>query len=148
MHIFQMQDLVKNRRQELYGEGDKVSVIEKKYGSGKKMDCFLHFNVVWTDEKGKQRVLGFGDPELFHLMKYADLEVHWDGTFKEAPAGFYQTLILSIIDGGSGMHVPIFYVLMSTKTESAYDIVFHQIKITIGKHIFIRLLDQLLLVCL
>jgi hypothetical protein len=74
-------------------------------------DCFLHFNVVWTDEKGNQSVLGFGDRELFRLMKYFELEEHWDGTFKEAPVGFYQTLILSIIDGGSGQRHACPYLL-------------------------------------
>jgi hypothetical protein len=43
-----------------------------------------------------------------------------------------------MVAAASGMHAPIFYVLMSIKTEAAYEIVFHQIKITItiGKCIF------------
>ena len=31
------------------------------------------------------------------------------------------------------MHVPIFFVLMTTKTEEAYDIVFEHIQKAVGK---------------
>lgn len=71
---------------------------------------------------------------VLYLLRYSNLRIHTDATFKMAPKGWHQCLILSIIDEATKLHVPIFFVLMTTKTEEAYNIVFQHIQIAVGKH--------------
>ena len=110
-----------------------IQAIEMIYAGKGKEENFLLFNIMWSTKKGDERVMGFGLPALFRYTKYADLQVHIDATFVITPHPFYQTLIWSIRDAGTGLHIPIFYVLMTTKTEEAYHMVYFQIKLVLGK---------------
>ena len=50
------------------------------------------FSVMWIDDKGPYRVLGFGGDEMIKLLRYKKLVLHIDATFRGASAlsGFYH----------------------------------------------------------
>jgi hypothetical protein len=66
------------------------------------------------------------------------LNVHINATFKITPKPFYQTFIFGIVDAGTDLLIPIFYILMSCKTEEAYQLVYFYIKMTLGKMMYAR----------
>ena len=116
----------------MYGD-DKFRAIELKYGNGFKADTFLMFSLYWCDEDGPQRILGSVLPSLVKLLRYKKLFLHIDATFHWAPRGFYQVLIVSVMDNATNMHTPIFYCPMTTKTEEAYNITLMHIRSCVGK---------------
>ena len=69
------------------------------------------FSSAWVDDKGPERVLGFALPALTRLLGYMGLVLFIDATFDGAPKGFYQVLILSVMDNATNMCTPIFFVL-------------------------------------
>lgn len=106
--------------------------MEERYGNGPHKDSFLQFNATYYDEKGKQRVMGFAMTETLKLLNYKDLEMHVDATFI-APPGFYQVLIISVFDHGTKMFVPVLWILMTRKSERAYDIAFMNVVALVGE---------------
>ena len=100
----------------------------------KSEEAFMCFNVTWSDDKGPQRVMGFAWPSAIKAMYNKELDVHFDGTFKMTPNGFQQVCILGIRDHSSGKHLPVFYILMTTKTQRAYETAFFNIKQVVGKN--------------
>lgn len=113
--------------------------IAFKYGAKKADEAFMCFNVTWSDEKGPQRVMGFAWPSAVKAMYNKELDVHFDGTFKMTPKGFHQVCILGIRDHSSGgKHLPVFYILMTTKTQRAYETAFFHIKQVVGKNFILR----------
>ena len=85
--------------------------IELKYGGKQKKDSFLMFSAAWADGKSPQRVLGFALHALTRLLRYKGLVLFIDAIFDEAPKGFYQVLILSVMDDATYMCTPIFFAL-------------------------------------
>ena len=67
------------------------------------------------------------------LLRYKKLFLHIDATFDGAPRGFYQVLIFSVLDQGTNVHVPIFYCLMTKKSEDAYNLLWMHITMCIGE---------------
>lgn len=133
LHISrQMYNAVNNRRKEIYGEAGDVSKLVLHHMVNRKQSSF-HEADTWVDDKGVQSNLIFGNPHLFHLLKYPKLRVHIDATFKVCPRTHLQCLIWSIQDKGSEMHIPIFYVLMTTKSQEAYERALTSIKHISGK---------------
>ena len=128
----QIQRLVRNVKHER-GGGDKIAELEARYGTNTKQDAFLQFNTQWADDKGPQRLLGFAKASLLSVLRYSELQLHVDATFKPCPKGFSQCLIVSVIDEGTKLHIPVFFVLMTTKTEQAYDLAFTFIKAIVGE---------------
>jgi hypothetical protein len=124
--------LVKNKRTEAYNS-DKFNAIELMYGKKVAKEAFLAFHVTWSDHKGQQRIMGFAFPPSVSALKNENLQMHFDGTFKMTPRGFMQVCILSIIDKSSKKHLPVYYCLLTTKTQKAYEIMFYHIKMSVGE---------------
>lgn len=131
----QMEKLIMNERQKACGGMDKFEKLATLYERWGKNDSILQFNVSFPDEKKQQKIMGWGKPSLFHLLKYKDLRVHVDATFKPTPNEFYQTLIFGVLDPGTQMHVPVFFVLMTGKTEICYDVAFFHMEMAVGESI-------------
>lgn len=104
----QMETFVRNERFAAFGGIEKFSKLEMQWGQFAKKDSILLSSSSWCDDKKNQRVLVWGKYELFHLLKHKKLDCHVDATFKPTPKEFYQTLIFSVRDRGTKMHVPIF----------------------------------------
>ncbi len=85
--------------------------IELKYGGKQNTDSFLMFSEAWVDDKGPQRVLGFALHPLIRLLRCKGLVIFIDAIFDEALKGFYQVLILSVMDDATYMCTPIFFAL-------------------------------------
>ena len=117
----------------MYGD-DKFHAIELKYGNTSKLKGFLMFSLYWCDEDGPQRISGFGLHSLIKLLRYRRLFLHINATFDGAPRGFYQVLIISVMDHASNMHTPIFYCPMTKKSEEAYNLLWANIVAAVGKH--------------
>lgn len=117
------------------------------YGSQPKHECFLIANTTWCDEKGKQRqrVMLFAKPGGLAALSHKKLNLHFDGTFKVTPKNFYQTCILGSRDHGSNKHVPCVYALLTTKTQVAYETMFHHVKMAVGEYSFFRQSNNILL---
>ena len=96
--------------------------IELKYGKNQKKYSVLMFTAAWLDDKGPQRVLGFALHTLTRLLRYKGLILFIDVTFDGAPKGFYQVLIVSVMDEAMNMCTPVFLCPMTTKRKQAYSI--------------------------
>ena len=86
-------------------------------------------SAAWVDDKGPQRVLGFA----LHALTCKGLVLFTDATFDGAPKGFYQVLILSVMDDATNMCTPIFFCHMTTKSEQAYSITWINILSCVGE---------------
>jgi hypothetical protein len=64
-----LQEIVKYKRRELFGDADQLTVIEMKYGGKKAVESFLMFNVAYAGEKKQERMMGFANPKLFALLR-------------------------------------------------------------------------------
>ena len=91
---------------------------------------FLQFNLSFPNEyNGKlERILGFGKPSFRCLGGNGRIFI--DGTFKIVPKPLYQCLIIMVFDKQTDSFVPVFYVLMTSKTEQIYRIALFWIKFT------------------
>ena len=75
------------------------------------------FSAAWVDNKGLQRALSFALHVLTKLVRYKGLVLFIDATSDGAPKGFYQVLILSVMDDATNMCTPIFFCPMTTKVN-------------------------------
>ena len=66
-----------------------------------------------------ERIIGFGNPSLIRVLG-GNKRVFIDGTFKIVPKPFYQCLIIMVFDEQTDSFVPVFYVLLTSKTEQIY----------------------------
>jgi len=105
--------------------------MEELHMHGMKKDATMMFNVSYAGEKKEQRCIGFASPSLLKLLSNDGLWGNLDATFC-APIGFYQVLIFGIMDKATGMFIPIFYVLMTSKDEEMYDCVLSNIVRCVG----------------
>lgn len=85
---------------------------------------FMQFNLLVPIDgpKGQEftKIIGWGNPDLIHLVKAGKVHLFCDMTFKIVPKGFSQVLIVMIYSQGEKTYVPIFYVLLQSKAELAY----------------------------
>jgi len=113
---------VKNCRTKLNGN-DVYRTIEMESLSKIKNSnlFFLQFNITFPNEyDGKlERIIGFGNPSLIRVLG-GNKRVFIDGTFKIVPKPFYQCLIIMVFDEQTDSFVPVFYVLLTSKTEQIY----------------------------
>ena len=80
-----------------------------------------HMVIPKEDEPGKfDRMMTFANPKLLPLLRMKCLDLHIDATFDCAPALFYQCLILMVFDHQTGVHLAVFYCLMTHRTEELY----------------------------
>ena len=90
---------------------------------------FLQFNITFPNEfDGKlERIIGYGNPALFRVFG-GNSQVFIDGTFRICPKPFYQCLILMVFDEQTDAFVPVFYVLLTSKTQQIYRHALHWVK--------------------
>ena len=81
---------------------------------------FLQFNVNVNIGQKLQKLIGFGHPDLLHNLKYGPVHLFVDCTFSCVPKGFSQCLVIMAHDKSTSMYIPIFYVLMQSKLQMAY----------------------------
>jgi len=96
----------------------------------------LHFNASFPNEyDGKlERIIGFGNPSLFRVVRRCK-RMFIDGMFKFVPKPFYQCLIIMVFDDQTDAYVPVFYVLMTSKTQQIYRQALRWFKITVDRKI-------------
>jgi hypothetical protein len=81
---------------------------------------FLQFMTDFLIDGKMTKIIGWGHPDLIHLVKYGPVYTFIDCTFSCCPKGFYQCMIIMVYDPSTSMYVPVFYVLLQTKKEMAY----------------------------
>jgi hypothetical protein len=83
---------------------------------------FLQFNCMsgYDADKTPNRVIGWAHPHLMKLLKHEGSTVCVDTSLRRLPPGFEQSIVLAAHDKPSGLFVPVFYVLCTTRTQSAY----------------------------
>ena len=106
--------------------------VELKYGGKQKKDSFLMFSAAWVDEKGPQRVLGFALHALTRLLRYKGLVLFIDATFDGAPKGFYQVLILSVMDDATNI-APRYFLSYDYKKRTGLQFTWMNILSCIGE---------------
>ena len=89
---------------------------------------FLQFNATVNLQNSLQKIIGWGHPDLIHLLKYGAVNTFIDCTFSCVPKGFEQCLIVMVCDRSTSLYVPVFYVLLQSKLENAY---FHALQLCI-----------------
>ena len=106
-------------------EGENLSKVKNSN------HYFLHFNLSFPNEyDGKfEWVLGFGNPALFCCLG-GNGRIFIDGTFKIVPKPFYQCLIRMVFDEQTDSFVPVFYILLTFKTEQVYRIALFWVKLS------------------
>ena len=123
---------IKNARTKINGN-DVFRTIEMEHLSKMKdsNNFFLQFNITFPNEyDGKlERIIGYGNPSLFRVFG-GNQKVFIDGTFKICPKPFYQCLIIMVFDEQTDAYVPVFYVLLTSKTEQIYRHVLYWVKTT------------------
>ena len=90
---------------------------------------FLQFNATVNLQNSLQKIIGWGHPDLIHLLKYGAVNTFIDCTFSCVPKGFEQCLIVMVYDRPTSLYVPVFYVLLQSKLENAY---FHALQLCIS----------------
>ena len=128
----QIQDIFYNTRKTFHSS-DGLRNMEDMYLNTKGSSCSLmQFNIAYADEKGAQRLIGFGRPEAFNKLKSRDSQVHVDATFSCCPKAFYQCLIISVYLEELNLFLPCFYVLMTRKSQLAYELALSNISTLLG----------------
>jgi hypothetical protein len=78
---------------------------------------FVQFNVFYSKNGTTQRIIGFGHPDLIHLLHYYRANLSIDRTFSITPSPFKQTLIVMVYDPTYDLYVRVLYVLVQVKDE-------------------------------
>ncbi|KAE8909486.1 hypothetical protein PF003_g5890 [Phytophthora fragariae] len=66
------------------------------------------------------RLLGWAHPALVALLRYHGTTLFVDGTFRCVPSGYAQCVVFMVHDRASGVFVPVFYVLSTSRTADSY----------------------------
>ena len=59
-------------------------------------------------------------PDLLKLTHFGKRRLFIDCTYAMTPIGFYQTMIIMVYDPSTQIYVPIWYILMTSKSSVAY----------------------------
>ena len=126
---------VKKCRTNAFG-GDVFRLIEQpKYAlvKGSKR-FFLQFNLtIPNEQKGRfDRIICWGHPALFGILKGRSPQLFIDGTFRCVPSLFHQCLIIMAYDDQNSEYVPLMYVLMTGRTETLYWHALHNVIVASG----------------
>ncbi|KAH9154586.1 hypothetical protein AeRB84_003342 [Aphanomyces euteiches] len=86
---------------------------------------FFQFHHIWSNIHSKRedkldRLIGWAHPELITLLRYDNITLFLDGTFRCTPSGFTQCIVLMVFDRCTKLYVPVFYVLSTSKSYDAY----------------------------
>jgi len=94
---------------------------------------FLQFDLKYhnpqmSDAHKSGRVIGWAHPDNQDLLfKNYDAKLFIDCTFKAVPADFSQLMIVMMYYDKRDYYVPVYYVLMTDKTETSYRIALNQV---------------------
>ncbi|KAE9232652.1 hypothetical protein PF005_g2665, partial [Phytophthora fragariae] len=66
------------------------------------------------------RLLGWAHPALVALLRYHGTTLFVDGTFRCVPSGYAQCVVFMVHDRASGVYVPVFYALNTSRTADSY----------------------------
>ncbi|KAK1942827.1 hypothetical protein P3T76_005464 [Phytophthora citrophthora] len=70
------------------------------------------------------RLFGWAHPSLISLLFYHGTTIFIDGTFRCVVSGYKQCVIVMVHDRASGLYVPVYYVLSTSRTgDSFWDII-------------------------
>ena len=126
----QLQNIVHyTRRKEFADWEGAISSFPLVLGSDDDDRLFLQFNATINLQNSLQKIIGWGHPDLIHLLKYGEVNTFVDCTFSCVPKGFEQCLIVMTYDPSTSLYVPIFYVLLQSKLENTY---FHALQLCIS----------------
>ncbi|POM71081.1 Hypothetical protein PHPALM_12398 [Phytophthora palmivora] len=106
---------------------------------------FLQFNYTWHGDKkakpkssdpkngsGIEKVIGWAHPELRDLLLYAGLNVVLDSTFRCTSNQFIQRVTFMMSDPRTKLYLPVFFSLMTSRTQDSYKHVLHCIEFAVG----------------
>ncbi|ETO61331.1 hypothetical protein F444_20659 [Phytophthora nicotianae P1976] len=68
------------------------------------------------------RLLDWVHPALVNLLRYHNISLFIDGTFRCVPPNFQQCVVFMMHDRASGLFVPVFYILSTSRSGDAYGI--------------------------
>jgi hypothetical protein len=87
---------------------------------------FLKFHHNFENTDGEmEHIVCWGHPSLTFLFEGEAVNVFIDGTFDCVPPEFYQLLIIMTYSKGHATYVPVFYILLQSKTENVYYLAIH-----------------------
>jgi hypothetical protein len=116
-----MKSLVHRTRNDEHGDWTGL-IFKHPLSSASETDTrsFLQFYLQVLVDDVMTKIIGWGHPDLIHLMKYGPVYTFIDCTFNCCPKGFYQCMIIMVYDPSTNMYVPVFFVLLQTKKQLAY----------------------------
>lgn len=130
LNSYQLQNLVHHTRRKEFADWEgAIASFPMVLCSDDDDRLFLQFNTTLNLENKLQKIIGWGHPDLIHLLKYGEVNTFIDCTFSCVPQGFEQCLIIMAYDKSTSLYVPIFYVLLQSKLEKAY---FHALQLCIS----------------
>ncbi len=124
--VNQMQDRVFYSRKKEFSDGDAIvnsSPVANCDSNDERL--FTQFNITVNIEQNLEKIVGFGHPDLIQLVHSGSVNCFIDATFKCVPKGYEQCLVFMIRENRTGMYIPIFHILMTSKKEDSY---FHAIQ--------------------
>ena len=124
-------NMVRKTRKQL-GFGNAIGTVEKVYAGMRDSDRrFLQCSAWYphpTDVTDAMRIMAYGNPALFRLLKIPGLDIYMDATFSCCPAPFKQCLIIMVYDHSCSAYVPVMYILMTHKVsriDHSFNIAIH-----------------------
>ncbi|EGZ20752.1 hypothetical protein PHYSODRAFT_496669, partial [Phytophthora sojae] len=88
---------------------------------------FFQFHYVTVNRENLSkptRLIGWAHPSLINLLRYNGTTIFVDGTFRCVPPGYKQCVIFMVHDRASGLYVPVYYVLSTSRSgDSFWDMV-------------------------
>ncbi|KAK1946575.1 hypothetical protein P3T76_002127 [Phytophthora citrophthora] len=101
---------------------------------------FQQFHYTWhdgnkakTENSGIGRLIGWSHPEIRNLLRYDGVHLFVDDTFRCVPKTYHQFVTLMVYDPLTDLVLPIFFTLVTNKTEGLYVKVLKRIEFVLGK---------------
>jgi hypothetical protein len=94
---------------------------------------FFQFKLDYVIDGKFHKLIGWAHPDLLYLLRQEHLRAHVDMTFNIASQGDFaiygsaQLMVLMVYSPPEEMYVPVFYVLLDSKSETAYYHAFQQL---------------------
>ena len=117
----QMQSLVHRvRHKEFQNWESLISSAPLVFCADNDRRMFLQFNVNINIKEKMEKIIGWAHPDLKWIARSSGLNLFVDCTFKVAPAGFSQLMIVMALEPATECYVPLYYVLLQSKHEETY----------------------------
>jgi hypothetical protein len=121
LKVDQIQRLIYSARTKEFGDWERQIVCHPTASvSVDDTRPFLQFKLAVNIDNHLENLVGWGHPDLINLCKHGPCHLFCDATFRIVPTGFEQCFIIMMFTAASEMYVPLFFVLLQSKTESAY----------------------------